>query len=115
MKRLLSVLLVASFVCGLTISGCASQKEGSAQEAIDASRALDTTTEKINYLIKQAQAFYNSKEFQDTIDIAQYVLRYLDRDSQEAKNLLEKAREALTAAAEAASSEVKKKLDVLGQ
>ena len=109
MKKIASFVLVCCIVSfGLT--GCAPQKAESPKVAITAAKAMETTQEQINYLMGQAKAFYNSKEFQGTVDIAQYVLRYLDKDSQAAKALLDKAKDALTAAAKGAAGDVKKKL-----
>jgi hypothetical protein len=97
--------LVFSLVCLLSlgfVSGCSSNKASSSAEAISLSKAMETTQEKGEYLIGQAKAFYNSKDFQGAVDIAQHILKYVDKDSQEAKNLLEKAKEQLKVKAAAA-------------
>ena len=67
------------------------------QEAIAVAKTLATVADKKNYLIEQAMSLYNSEKLQDVINIAQYILQYLDKDSQAAAGLLEKAKQALTA------------------
>lgn len=65
------------------------------QQTIDATKTMQTVQEKAGYLIAQAEAFYKSQKFQETITLLQYVLTSLDKNSQSAKNLLEKAQNAL--------------------
>ena len=89
--------------------GC-TNKSGSTSEAIQNSQALKTVQEKADYLIKQAEAFYNSKEFQKAIETAQYVLSNLDANSQPAKDLIEKAKAQLQAAAQKVAGDVSNKL-----
>ncbi|MCK5306034.1 MAG: hypothetical protein KAJ66_02790 [Candidatus Omnitrophica bacterium] len=119
MKRGLVIIVVCCFMFGLGIIGCSEKKVASSNEAIEASKSMETTGQKINYLIGQANTLYSSKEFQGAVDIAQYILRYVDKDSQEAKNLLEKAKEALIAKAQEAVSavteDVEKKVPGFGQ
>jgi len=90
-------------------AGCA-KKAGSSSEAIQSSQSLKTVQEKTNYLMNQAQSFYNSKEFQQAVETAQYVLSNLDKNSQQAKDLIEKARVQLQAAAQKAMGDVSNKL-----
>jgi len=115
MKRFSLVFILIGLVFSLVIAGCTQKKAASSQEAIKTSQALETAEEKVDYLVGQAKAFYNSKDFQDAIDVAQHVLRYLDKDSTEAKALLEKAREQLEALAKEAVEDVKKKVGSFGQ
>ena len=115
MKRLLGASVVIFLVLGLTVVGCGQKKAASSSEAIEAANAMETVQQKVDYLIGQAKAFYNSKEYQKAIDTAQYVLAYLDKNSQEAKNLLEKARDQLEAAARKTVDDVKKKMGNFGQ
>ena len=103
-------MMALGLVFSLVLTGCGTKKAESGREAIQTAKAMETDEEKIDYLIAQTKAFYNSKEFQDAVDIARYILRYLDRDSQEAKNLLEKAKDALEAQLKAAAEDAKKNL-----
>jgi len=119
MKRGLLFIVACCFVFSLGVIGCAEKRASSGKEAIEAAKSMETTEQKVSYLIGQAKAFYNSKEFQGAVDIAQYVLRYVDKDSLEAKDLLEKAKEALAAKARevvgSATRDVKKKIGAFGQ
>lgn len=102
------IVFCLSFVMLLN-TGC-TKKSASASEAIQNSQALKTVEEKVSYLIKQAEAFYNSKEFQQAIQAVQHVLSYLDKDSQQAKDLIEKAKAQLQATAQKAMGDVSNKL-----
>jgi len=109
MKKILSFALVVMLSLSLGLMGCGASKAESSKEAIQAAKAMETVKERTDYLVGQAKAFYRSKEFQDAVSTAQYVLRYLDRDSQAAKDLLEKAKEALASQAKSAVGGAKKK------
>ena len=79
---------------------------------------LATTAEKVSLLLGKANELYNSEQFQKAVDAAQYVLQYLDADSQEAKDLLTKAKDALVATAsekiEDVTTGISEKLGVFG-
>jgi alkyl sulfatase BDS1-like metallo-beta-lactamase superfamily hydrolase len=98
--------MVTSFI----VSGCGAQKAESSRAAIDTAKAMQTVGEKTNYLVSQAKAFYNSKDFQSAVDIAQHILVYLDKDSQAAKDLLAKAKNQLQAQAKGMLDQAKKDL-----
>ena len=59
--------------------------------------SLESITDKVSFLMGKANELYGSEQFQKAVDVAQYILQYLDADSQEAKDLLSKAKEALVA------------------
>ncbi len=110
MKRILCVGFIVLLSVGmLATTGC-TQKAASVDEAIQNAQPLQTVQQKADYLIKQAEAFYNSKEFQQAIQIAQYVLSNLNKDSQPAKDLIEKAKAQLQATAQKAAGDVSNKL-----
>ncbi len=110
MKKILffGMVIFFSFLIFFNV-GCA-KKASSTSEAIQNSQSLNTVEAKADYLIKQAEAFYNSKEFQKAVETAQYVLNNLDKNSQPAKDLMEKAKVQLQAAAQRAASNAGKKL-----
>lgn len=118
MKNFFGVV-VLGLVLVQVLGGCTQSKASSSQEAIQQSKTLQTVEEKAKYLIGQAKAFYNSKEFQGAVDIAQHILRYVDKESGQAKDLLEKAKQALIAkaqeAAGSATTDIKKKIGDFGQ
>jgi uncharacterized protein YpiB (UPF0302 family) len=108
MKNSLSVMVVVSIMLSFIVAGCGTQKAESTSAAIDVAKTMDTVREKTDYLVSQAKAFYNSNDFQAAVDIAQYIIRYLDKDSQAAKDLLEKAKEQLAAQAQGMLDQAKK-------
>lgn len=98
------------------LSGCSRvEKAESSQQAIETSKSLATAQEKVDYLLQQAQAFQSSKQFQEVINVTQYILRYVDAESQMATNLLENAKAKLTGAVESAASDISKKIGSFGQ
>jgi len=110
MKKALLFVIVIGLSLGVFLNAGCTKKAASVSEAIQNSRALKTVQEQANYLVSQAQAFYNSKEFQQAIQAAQYVLGNLDKNSQAAKDLIEKAKAQLQAAAQKAVVDAKNKL-----
>lgn len=110
MKKIVGIVLLLCVVSGLALSSGCTKKAASSSEAIKNSETLATVQDKTQYLVKQAEAFYNSKDFQQAIETAQYVLSNLDKDSQQARNLIEKAKNQLQAAAQKAVSDVGNKL-----
>lgn len=109
MKKLFTLLVAIFLGCSLILTGCGENKTGSSQEAIDYAKTLATVQEQTTYLVGQAKAFYNSKEFQNAVDTTQYVLRYLDKDNPQAEQLLAKAKESITAQLKLKAEETKKK------
>ena len=110
MQKRIVVLTSICLLASLVIIGCGTKKAESGKAAIDVSKGMATAEEKVDYLMAQAQAFYKSKEFQDAIDITQYVLRYLDRESVEAANLFKQAKKDLAAQAQGTLDSLKKGL-----
>jgi gas vesicle protein len=105
--------VIALFMaCVMLLPGCGAGKAESSKAAIDNVKTMQTVQEKTDYLVSQAKAFYNSKDFQGAVDIAQYVLRYLDKDSQQAKNLLEEAKNKIQANAQALLDQAKKDFSI---
>jgi len=114
-RRSVSAAVICLFFAVL-FSGCAQQPTAAgSKEAIDIASGMQTMQEKAAFLMKEAQAFYSSDKFQDAIDTAQYVLRYVDKDSQAAKDLIEKAKQELMKAAESKMDEMKGKVLDLGK
>jgi len=114
MRKSWVVVVAAALVLSLALAGCA-KKAASSQEAISNTRTMQTLQEKVNYLVAQAKAFYSSREYQQAIDVAQYILARLDNTSAQAKDILEKAKEQLAAALTKASGSAVNKINVFGK
>lgn len=109
-------LLMAVFIA----FGCSAQEKAvSVKDAIETAKTIAAVGEKSSYLIDQAKVFYSSEDFQSAVELAQYVLQNVDKDSKDAKALLEKAKQALSAkakeAVDATADSMKNKIGSLGQ
>lgn len=99
MRKLILIVLILAVSGSISIIGC-TQKAATSQEAIERAEEFQTVEEKTDYLIKQANAFLDSEEFDEGIETAQYILTNLDTSSEEAQNILETAKAELGRAAE---------------
>jgi hypothetical protein len=97
MKSVFYLLIIGCILLSLLIAGCGTEKARSSQEAIDNARSIQNVVERADYLISQAKAFYNAKDFKNTVDISIYVIQYLDSKSRAAHDLLERSNSALKA------------------
>ena len=110
------VAFMITVICGsLIFAGCGAKKEASPGAAIQKSQSMATTQQKADYLIGQAKAFYNSKQYGDAMSIAQYVVSHVDSNSQAAKSLIEKAKDSLAAQAKVAADNMKKQFSGFGK
>lgn len=110
MKKILFLGLIICLNCATILRAGYAEELSSPSQVIKIAQTLKTVQEKTNYLMKQAQAFYSSKQFQQAIEIAQYVLTNLDNNSQPAKSLIEKAKTQLENAAGKAVGDISNKL-----
>ena len=115
MKNFLHVASILTLCICLILSGCGQKKAASSEEAIANARAMETAQEKVDYLIKQAEAFYKSEQYRDAVESAQYVLKNLEKDSEEAREILAKAQKELGSAVEGVMKDVPKGLGDLGK
>ncbi len=104
----------------LAVAGCAQGPESaSSQDAISTAKTMESVDAQVQYLVDEAHGFVNSEQYQQAADTAQYVLANLDSQSQEAKSVLEQARQKLQQKAEAkvdeTASKAKDALGSLGQ
>ena len=84
-----------------------------ADEAIKFAKTLEGVQQKKDYLLAQAQSLYNSEELEEVVEIAKYVLEYVDNDAPKAKQLLEKATKDLEAMASGGIDQAAKKIEGL--
>lgn len=113
MKNIVLVLTVL-LCAGIAVVGCA-QKESSGSAAIEKSQTMATVQQKVDYLAGQAKAFINSKQYDQAVSVAQYILNNVDSNSQAAQSLLEQAKSAIAAQAKAKMEEVKKQFSGFGK
>lgn len=82
-----------------------------ADEAIKFAKTLESVNQKKDYLLAQAQSLYDSEELEEVVQIAKYVLEYVDNDAALAKQLLEKATQDLEAMARGGIDQAAKKIE----
>ncbi|MDD5019986.1 MAG: hypothetical protein PHH75_00295 [Candidatus Omnitrophica bacterium] len=107
MKKIAVVFAVGAVIASFIAAGCA-KKAASSSEAISQAETMQTADQKVDYLVGQANAFLNSKEYDEAIKTAKYVLANLDKDSQEAQGIIEKAKNMLSAEAKGMMDDMKK-------
>lgn len=107
-------IFVVGLIIGFVALGCG-QKAKSSSEAVELSKAKATVESQAKYLIQQANGFLNSKQFDEALNTAKYVLSKLDANSIEAKNIIEEAKKKLEKIALEKMNEVKGKIGSFGQ
>ena len=115
MKKILTLSVALAFVLGLGLAGCGQKQAVNSQDAIQQSKTLKTADEQAKFLVSQANSFISSKQFDQAIDTAKYVLANLDANSQDARAALQKAAEEMKKSAQGAVEDMKKKIGGLGQ
>ncbi|UCC96141.1 MAG: hypothetical protein JSW40_05180, partial [Candidatus Omnitrophota bacterium] len=68
MKSNFGILVAGSVVLSLVLVGCSQKKAESSKAAIETSKSMESTEKRISYLLGQANALYNSKEFQGAVE-----------------------------------------------
>jgi hypothetical protein len=97
------VVILTSFMS----VGC-QQKASNAQSAIDQSKTKGTVEAQVDYLVGQANSFINSKNFDEAIATAQYILSNLDKSSNKAQGIIEQAKAELQKLAQQEVEDLKK-------
>ena len=110
------IVAMVVFLClGIAFIGCGVKKQASTQDVIAKSQTMSSLKEKADYMVGQAKAFYNSKQYNDAIAIAQYVVTNVDSSSKAARDLIEKAKAELSAQAKSAADKMKKQFGGFGK
>lgn len=107
-KNRYAVLVTVVCLLAAAVSGCAQKPQSaSSTDAIQQANQLETVEAQVNYLVKEANAFINSQKFDEAVNTAKYILSNLDKESVQAKSILEKAQAELKKLAEAKAEELK--------
>ena len=115
MKRSIMILALVVLSVSIALYGCGAKKAASGSAAIESTKTMNTLDEKVTYLVGQTKAFISSKEYNDAMATARYVLTNLDKNSAEAKKLLDTARKELEAQAKKSVDDMKKKMAELNK
>lgn len=103
----IGIFIIAVVIIPLVIAGCAQQpKTANSSEAIKASQQLESAEKKVQYLVSEAKGFLSQENYQEAINTAQYILNEVDKNSQAAMDIIEKAKAQLTKAAGEAAAKV---------
>ena len=105
---------MAGLIIGFVALSCG-QKAKSSSEAIELSKDKTSVEAQTKHLVLQANGFLNSKQFDEAVNTAKYVLRKLDANSIEAKKIIEEAKKKLEKIALENMSEVKGRIGSFGQ
>jgi len=119
-KRFPVLIIMLSFALGVVVSGCAQKPmTANSNEAISHAQSLSSLEEQGKYLVKEANAFINSQQFDEAIKTAKYILGKIDGESAQAKSIIEKATAELQKLAgkkaEELKGELKNKLGAMGK
>ncbi len=104
MKKSFLLAVFLNFVCGVVFicqssatdnPSAAAAKVVNADAAIKKAQAIAGSSDKVKYLVAQANEFMKTKQYQDVVNATQYVLSKVDPNSADAKRLLAKAKDEL--------------------
>ena len=116
MKKFLSLAVGVSLFLSFGFMGCSQgPKAANSQEAITNSKSLKTVDEQVKYLVGQANSFVNSQNFDQAINTAKYILSNVDKNSVEARKILDNATAEMKKAATGALNDMKNKLGNMGK
>jgi hypothetical protein len=110
MKRSLIGILAILLAVSFSLVGCGPKKVNTSQEAIKIAQGMETPEKKINYLMAQANAFFKEKDFQEAINISQYILWNLDSNSEAAKKMMRTAQDAMAVEVQMKAEALKKQI-----
>ena len=112
MKKFITYSFVMTLMLAVGIMGCSQPPQSAnASEAIENAKAKQSVEEQAQYLIKEANAFVNSQQFDEAIKAAKHVLAKLDTESQEAQGIIEKAKAEIEKLAKEKAEEMKSKAE----
>jgi hypothetical protein len=118
MKMKVTGFLAVMALSGLVLYGCGrggTPPAANSAQAVQTSKTIESKPDQINYLLGQATHFLDSKEYQQALDTANYILTKLDSNSDSAKTVVMKAKSGLQKTAQSAVTDIKKKLGATGQ
>ena len=115
MNRILVIAIACVLITGIGLVGCGQKKAASTQEAISTANSMQAKEQKVDYLVNQAKAFINSKDYQGAIQLAQYVLNNIDSNAQKARDIITKAKNEMTATTKKAAEDLKKQFGGFGK
>ncbi|MCB9747263.1 MAG: hypothetical protein H6755_02525 [Candidatus Omnitrophica bacterium] len=95
MKLFMLILAAAMIVGTSSFSEAKKTPQMSTEEIINNAQTLQSSEEKIEYLLIKGDELLETKQYQEAFDVAQYVLTELDPTSEKAISILTSAQEHL--------------------
>ncbi|MFA5038676.1 MAG: hypothetical protein WC732_03240 [Candidatus Omnitrophota bacterium] len=111
MNKTLVILMVIAVV---SMAGCA-KKASSSSEAIAQAQTMQSVNQKVDYLAGQANMFLDSREYSEALKTANYILSNVDSNSQQAKDIVQKAQERLSGQVKDMAGNFEKSMSGMGQ
>ena len=96
MRKAVIVTMVVLFLVLSLVSDVFAARAKAYKDVLKEVEKKRRVTDKRSYLLDQAEASYDAKEYLDSSNIAQYILRYVDPESEEAMTMMKKANSALS-------------------
>ena len=107
-------IIIITIMCGV---GCGSRTVPSAKtssEAIEIANLQSNTEKQVDYLVKQAEQFLDDDNYDEAINVANYVISHLDKDSQQAQEIMAQASIEMEQVTQQALEEARKQIKHLG-
>ena len=90
---LFCMLLAAALFTGCQTKSMTQPTTASASEAFSKAGSLPSAGEKVAFLVKEAQGFLDTQQYDDAALVAEHILEHLDSTNAEARRLARKAYE----------------------
>ena len=90
MRKLVTIMMVFCLLTGIALTGCGTRKAATSQDAIKISQTIEGKDKQEEYLLVQAQAFVDAKDFKGGLNLARYTLTAVNRDSKAAREMIRK-------------------------
>ena len=111
--------LIIGVVCAMlvvSVYGCNSKpKAKNANEAVAQSKNMPDVKAQADYLVSEAKAFLNSKQYDEAMKTAQYIASNFQESAAEAQKIIEQSAQELQKEASAKMDEMKQNLSGIGK
>ena len=89
MKKKTCCVLIGSILCSFLVLGCGQTPSRNSVESIQRARTISGTKAQTDFLLKEANQFFESGDYDEVLGIAEYIQKNLKR-SREVRDLIRK-------------------------